>query len=277
MPHKTVNSYPALKEETGLPFFLCAVGCYEYQPIDNKPNGDILHQIFIVEEGELELQLEHTSYLIQKGMGFFLHNNVPYCIKKKTNLCTTYFIIWGCHCESMLFPAIHFNNYVIFPSLDIEKLKVKLKKMYLLSTETTFYSKCQNSALVYDYLIDIYAQNEKHKEENSSGGENPALLLAKRYIEQYYFSDLSLDTLAEVSHVSPQHLCRLFQKHMKIRPTHYINLIRIKIAKRLLQQTDKTITEISEKVGFNTPYYFTNTFKKLEGLSPSAYRKMMRS
>lgn len=277
MPHKTINSYPSIGKESELPIFMRSVGRYEYQPQEKRENGYLYHQIFFVEEGELKLSLQGETYRIKKGTGFFIHAYVPYEIEAASHPCMTHFVSFGCHCEETLFPIISLGNFHIYHKLDIRSLKMQLKKMYLLSTEDTFYSRCQNSALVYSYLMEFYTMQEKEKEKEKTDDMNPALLLAKRYIEQYYFNDLTLDTLASFANVSPQHLCRLFKKHLNMRPTHYINLTRIKVAKWRLHNTDKTITEIAEEVGYSTPYYFTNTFKKYEHMSPSAYRKMVRS
>lgn len=277
MPDKTINSYPSIGDEQNLPIFMRAVGCHAHQHFDKKENGYLYHQLFFVEEGELELSTLNNVYHLKKDMGFFLHKEIPYQIKKITDRCTTYWVSFGCLDETTIFPLIHFDPVMIFPKLNTKSLQMQFKKMYLLSTEDTFYSRCQNSALAYTCLMDIYAQNEQHAKQLENEIDNPALLLAKRYIEQYYFNELTLDTIADFAHVSPQHLCRLFQKHMQMRPTHYINLTRIKVSKWLLHNSDKSVTEIAEEVGYHSPYYFTNTFKKYENMSPSAYRKMVQS
>lgn len=275
MLHKTINSYPSLGKETELPIFLRAVGRNEYQPTEDKENGYLYHLIYFVEEGELCLTVEGREYRIREKMGFFIACDVPYRIEKRTKICMTHWVSFGGTCKEQLFPLIGLNQpCVIYEKLDIEPLKLQLKKMYLLSTEDNFYSRCQNSARIYQYIMDIYAQSQKEKEEMQE--ENPALMLAKRYIEQYYFNDLTLQGLADYAHVSPQHLCRLFQKHMHMRPTHYINLTRIKVSKWLLHNSDKTVTEIAEEVGYASPYYFSNTFRKYENMSPSDYRKMVK-
>lgn len=277
MPHKTINSYPSIGKEAELPIFMRAVGCYEYQPLDVRENGYLYHQIYFVEEGELTLRLLGQSHRIKAGAGFFIHAATPYRMESATRICTTHWVSFGCRCEDTLFPLIGMETFHLYSGLDIKSLKMQLKKMYLLSTEDTFYSRCQNSALVYSYLMEFQALQAKENMEKRAEKMNPALLLAKRYIEQYYFNDLTLETLATFANVSPQHLCRLFKKHMNMRPTHYINLTRIKVAKWQLHNTSKTITEIAESVGYSTPYYFTNTFKKYENMSPSAYRKLVQS
>lgn len=276
MPHKTINSYPSLGKEINLPIFMRSVGCEEYQENIYWEEGYLYHQIYYLEEGKLQLIIEGKLLEITAGMGFFLRAHIPYQLVPLKQPCTTHYLSFGGDCTDSLFTQLSYGSYEIFPELDIKPLHMQLMKIYLLSTEDNFYSRCQNSALTYQYVMDVYTQNQKFLEHKEKEEENPTLLLAKRYIEQYYFTDLTLETLADFAHVSPQHLCRLFQKHMHMRPTHYINRTRIKVAKWRLHNTDMTIAEIAEEVGFHSPYYFSNTFKQYENISPSAYRKMVK-
>ena len=54
---------------------------------------------------------------------------------------------------------------------------------------------------------------------------------------------------------------------------YHIVQMRMERAARLLQQTDLTITQISERLGFDEVFYFSNVFKKQMKLSPMSYRK----
>ncbi len=275
MPHKTINSFPSLKEELDLPMFLRAVGCSENLNVIERAEGYIYHQIFVVESGELRIKVNDESYSVGPGEGFFIRRDVPYCFKKTTPECISYWVSFGCNFEDVFFEKLKLGDFFVFSGIDVEDIKMRNKRMYLLSTEDEFRCRLQNSAAVYDLVAELYS-NEKKREETDEGNMNPSLLLAKRYIEQYYFDDLTLEDIADYAHVSPQHLCRLFKKYLNMRPTYYINYTRIKVAKWSLHGTDKSIAEISEEVGFSSPYYFTNTFKKYENMSPSAYRKMVK-
>ncbi|WP_455620419.1 helix-turn-helix domain-containing protein [Eisenbergiella sp.] len=53
----------------------------------------------------------------------------------------------------------------------------------------------------------------------------------------------------------------------------YINLLRTEEAKKLLANTSFSITEISLKTGYSTPYYFSLLFHRMNGMSPPAYRR----
>lgn len=59
-------------------------------------------------------------------------------------------------------------------------------------------------------------------------------------------------------------------------PIRYLNQVRIDHAKILLEKTSLSIVQIGEKVGFFTPHYFSSTFHRICGKSPSQYREIAR-
>lgn len=93
------------------------------------------------------------------------------------------------------------------------------------------------------------------------------------YIEQNYSKPLTLSLLANKFSLADSYLARLFQKELKKKPSNYISEIRIEHACKYLALSDLNITEIAEKVGFSDVYYFSKTFKKQIGITPSEYRR----
>lgn len=93
------------------------------------------------------------------------------------------------------------------------------------------------------------------------------------YCSKNYAQDLSLTLLEEELHISKYYISHLFSMKMNVRFNDYINSLRITEACRQLKQTDKTITEISECVGFGTLRTFNRAFIKHIGMSPSEYRR----
>lgn len=73
--------------------------------------------------------------------------------------------------------------------------------------------------------------------------------------------------------LSYKHLNDVFKKETGITLQKYHCQMRMERAARLLQQTDLTITQISERLGFDEVFYFSNVFKKQMKLSPISYRK----
>lgn len=104
-------------------------------------------------------------------------------------------------------------------------------------------------------------------------GDTQTLKAVVDYCSKHYTSELSLELLGEKLHLSKYYISHLFGDKLNIRFNDYINSLRVNQACRYLRQTDKSITEISELVGFNTLRTFNRAFIKQTGLSPSEYRK----
>lgn len=100
-----------------------------------------------------------------------------------------------------------------------------------------------------------------------------ALKTVVNYCARNFSRDLSLGILEEELHISKYYISHLFSMKLKVRFNDYINSLRITDACRQLRQTDKTITEISECVGFNTLRTFNRAFVRQIGMSPSEYRR----
>lgn len=94
-----------------------------------------------------------------------------------------------------------------------------------------------------------------------------------QYIQQNYASPISLEELAKVAIVSKSTLIQAFKLAYDTTPIKYINRVRLDKAKSLLLNTDSSISEISEMVGFQSLHYFSRYFKSNEGLSPVEYRQ----
>ncbi|MDY2864081.1 MAG: AraC family transcriptional regulator [Oscillospiraceae bacterium] len=96
---------------------------------------------------------------------------------------------------------------------------------------------------------------------------------AVEYINDHFRSDISLNELSDLSGVSPQYFGRVFRERLNMRPMEYIARIKVSKAKIMLLDSDMPVSEISEKLGYNSPTYFGIVFRKYEGLSPSEFRK----
>lgn len=92
------------------------------------------------------------------------------------------------------------------------------------------------------------------------------------YINTNYSQEITLNKISEKFFVSPSYVSRLFKEHTSDNFVDYINKIRINEAKKLLDSTNLKIYEVSDKVGYTNPKYFSQIFQKVAGLSPKEYR-----
>lgn len=112
------------------------------------------------------------------------------------------------------------------------------------------------------------------KERQLPPREKDRLLIAcKDYIDGHFMEELTVEKLAERSHMSISGFAHQFKKIFGFPPIQYIIRRRIGEAQRLLFTTDLSITEVSVRVGYDNISYFNNQFKRFAGMSPQSYRK----
>lgn len=91
--------------------------------------------------------------------------------------------------------------------------------------------------------------------------------------ENYEHSDLCLHDISKYVNVSPAYLSALFKKNTGVNIIDTITSVRIDAACQYLKNSSLSLKEISEKCGYANQYYFSASFKKKLGISPSAYRQ----
>ena len=96
---------------------------------------------------------------------------------------------------------------------------------------------------------------------------------ALEYIREHCRSDISRSQVAAVVECSPSHLSRMFSKITGHTFKEVVLKYKIENAKELLENSQLTITEVSYEIGYQDPNYFTATFKRITGITPSQYRK----
>lgn len=91
-----------------------------------------------------------------------------------------------------------------------------------------------------------------------------------------YEVNRSLEDFAEMCQMSKYHFLRVFEEITGSTPIAYRNLIRMEHARELLENTGMSVKEISESLGFESPAYFCDAFKKENKVSPTGYRKQFK-
>ena len=98
----------------------------------------------------------------------------------------------------------------------------------------------------------------------------------RRYIDNHFKENLTLDQLAGLVHVSKYHLSHAFQRSYGTSPISYLISRRIQESRFLLTETDHTLSQIARILGFSSLSYFSQSFRRLEGVSPMEYRRRHR-
>ena len=128
-------------------------------------------------------------------------------------------------------------------------------------------------------LINILIYINRCKTYDSEGLKFPNAQYNKiskisEYINQNYNNKLTLDHLAEKFKMSPYYLSRSFKDVLDITFVEYLNFTRISASKKLILNTDLSMTEIAFEVGFESSTYFTKVFKSINNITPLKYKSM---
>ncbi|HOI54558.1 MAG TPA: AraC family transcriptional regulator [Phycisphaerae bacterium] len=103
----------------------------------------------------------------------------------------------------------------------------------------------------------------------------PKFLAARNFIEARFREPLTLDQVAEHADLSASYLLALSKRFLGCSPMHYQTLVRIRAAKVHLGRGD-SVTRTAEAVGFNSLHYFSRTFTRIVGQTPSQFARQSR-
>ena len=96
---------------------------------------------------------------------------------------------------------------------------------------------------------------------------------AKEYINENFNKEISLDEVSKKVNISPYYFSKLFKDETGTNFIEYLTDIRINEAKKLLLDRNMSMKEICMAVGYSDPNYFSRTFKKNVGVTPTEYRE----
>lgn len=102
------------------------------------------------------------------------------------------------------------------------------------------------------------------------------LLRARDLMDSAYSEPLDIAALAERARVSPAHFRRRFKAAFGETPYRYLLTRRLERAKKLLRDTDHSVTDVCLSVGFTSLGSFSTQFRRFVGYSPSEYRSRAR-
>ena len=119
-----------------------------------------------------------------------------------------------------------------------------------------------------DYIYDLTMRQIEEVRESQSIIEK-----TKAYIDEHFREDIGRDSIAEFVCVSPNYLSKVWRRETGSMLREYINECRIREAKRLMGITNYNGKEIAMRVGFGNTTYFSSTFKRYTGLTPSEWKQ----
>lgn len=166
------------------------------------------------------------------------------------------------------------QNYALYNSDSIkERINPILQSLILEAEEEGMKHEiaCQNLAELF--IIQVMRMQNLNLQPSSDTKMSKECGVAKRYIDSNYMENITLDLLAELTHMNKFYLVHSFTKYTGLSPINYLTQKRVQVSMEYLASTDYSIAQIASNVGFSSQSYFSQVFRKALGTTPVQYRK----
>lgn len=251
---------------------------------------------FVVEDGEGELVYEGKKYELRSGDVVFIDCRKAYshstgnihetCDSHSTGNAHSatekdggklWSLRW-CHFYGPSMPAIYAKycergGLPVIRGADVSQYCTILTDIYTLASSSDYIRDMRINGKLND-LLTLLMESSWHQGNSSNAPKKMDISSVKSFLDEHYSEKLSLESVASHFFIDKHYLARLFKEQYGVTLVTYLQQVRITHAKRMLRFTDKSIEEIGLECGIGELNYFSRVFKKLEGVSPSEFRRV---
>lgn len=234
--------------------------------------------------GQIDITLANRTYHIQKNQGYFTNSNVLSRFSKgadytlgHTHLFHPIFL--SGHFKSIfatkyMDPVIHNKNIdaLVFPgdTLNQQKILQKLRQASALQHQENVEFQTRNLfSELWLLLLEEIKEQPAHT-VNFQNQERVQNMLT--FIHAHYSEKLTLNDIAAAASVSTRECIRCFRNTIRQTPLEYVMEYRLDMAKKILNETELSITDVSLQCGFSSNAYFGKIFREKCGMTPLQYR-----
>jgi len=245
-------------------------------------------ELTLILSGQIEYQIEDSTYLLSAGNGVFcngnsLHSGHMHEGQDCTYLSITFHPRFLYGYENSILNT-KYVNYItsneLWASLVLEKgiswqqeILSRMKDIYELSLNPSEDYELQVHMLLLNVWHKLYQYFSTQPNEFAKPKQHLQRLRdILAFIEQNYNREISLEDVARTANICKSECCRFFKKHMGITIFDYILYVRIQNSLPLLKKVD-SITEVAAIVGFSSPSYYSQIFKRYMKCTPMEYKK----
>lgn len=235
---------------------------------------------FIVVDGQGSLEYGSKRISLSPGDCVFIDCTEPYSHITSKN---PWKLQWV-HFNGETMPGIYGKyqergGQPVFRPQNIEDYKNILDAIFSISASEDYLRDMKINEQLSSLLTKIMEMSwipEAQASMKRGTGREYSLQDIKAYLDANWNKKTVLDELAEMFYINKYYLARLFKNQYGSSILNYVMDQRITQAKKMLRFTDKQIEVIGRDCGFEDANYFTRMFKKVEGSSPSEYRKLWK-
>ena len=232
----------------------------------NKLNS---YLFFIVLEGNGTLIYKDNEYKLNENSCVFID-----CKYKHSHISDNFKIAWlhfyGKEMESIYNKYLDRNGKFVFKASNInDYLKIIDNIMEIVEGESFI-----KDMEIYGNITNLLCKIMKETIYNDDSKKKYNLEDIRKYLDENYANEISLDNLSNTFYINKFYLTRAFKDKYGITINAYLLDKRMMKAKELLRYSNNSIDDIAKLCGIKDQNYFSRIFKKVEGTSPIKYRKM---
>ena len=265
-------------------------GCKFYFTFQSTPHEHSDFEIALVLDDDFKYMLGHETVTLNKGDGIFINANTSHSLfPLNNNKLSKLFTIRFSHEFIVPDNPKLYNKYITpisgnltfkYRTLEASSEKENeilymLRKIKLLYAEEDPALELDTRILlckIWKLLLEITDAYQQRTTLDGSNAYDSRLTAMLTYIHENLSGLISIDDLMQASGSTRDTCFKLFKENFNCTPIKYINNYRIQEAIRLIENTNKNITEICYDCGFNSQSYFGKKFKEVTNMSASAYR-----
>jgi AraC-like DNA-binding protein len=278
-PEREFLGIASAEPQAHLPLDVKIAGWSQWQPGEGvERQAASTFSIELVLEGKGHFRVDTARYDVQPGDVFFHHagrNTV--CRADKNGLFKKTFVaLWAQ--KPVLYALLKTFGLATVNHLRLQPATVsRAQELFKQLRETAHQKPAQYtmrlSLLSFELLL-LLAAEQRTFEQKAEVPERLARVFA--HARQILDHPLTVADLAAVADCTPTHLNRLFTTHLGMHAHEWIEKTKMERAATLLRTRRIPICQICDLVGYEDPFHFSHTFKRVTGMSPSQYRAHCR-
>lgn len=244
---------------------------YKWDGMERWEKGKIIFQYTLKGAGEIIIDEKVTR--LKPGYAFFV--NIPshhryYLPEDSERWEFVHITLFGSEATT-IFEEITKEKGHIF-NLERDAVPIQLIfNFYAKTVRGEINDEYKASSYAYTFLMELQRYLLNMSDFDQLKRPDP-VVKSIHFIEHHYAQPMTLDDIVESAGISKYYFSRLFHKTMHISPLSYVTKIRLEKAIELFKDTQLTIEEISQMVGFSSGNYFNKVFRSVIGISPGRYR-----
>jgi AraC-type DNA-binding domain-containing proteins len=257
--------------------FYCSEGIYE-DHLKKTAGTSRHHKMLLVTGGNAKVVIGENKFFLKKGSLVYYSPALPSGVEIYVNEPLSFLTVFFNYVDVVFndgkfySSADEANNLpfqVVQSLIDFTSVEACFKKLV-----NTWQAKLPGyefiSKTLFQEILILIIYNGNNKNSNYAASLKVEKII--QYMREHIGLKISLDDLAEMGHISTFYLAKIFKEITGYPVIEYFNKIKFDQAKVMLIEGDKRVKEIAHILGFADEFYFSRSFKKVEGVSPSEYR-----